>query len=81
MRCLDITSERMRGLKILQSLSGCQPQFLWNVQVARKDKLKPEQLMPLPWDQKELKPVVYGKEEMEEGFKRFEEILNGTGNQ
>lgn len=71
-------NERFKNIAELVRLSTS---ILWNVQVARKDKLKPEQLMPFPWDEKELKPVVYDKERMEEGYKRFEDILNGTGNQ
>ncbi len=63
-------------IKTFAELLRVSTAILWNVQVSAKDKLKAKDLMPLPWDKKDLKPIMISDEEFARGQKLFEEILN-----
>jgi hypothetical protein len=66
-------------IKTFAELLRVSTSILWNVQVGRKDKLKAKDLMPLPWDKKDIQPVVFSEEEMKKGFELFDKILNQGG--
>ena len=70
-------NERMKTYAEILRLSTA---LLWNIQVSRKDKMKAKDLMPFPWDKKDLKPIMISEEEFARGQKRFEDILNQNGN-
>lgn len=67
-------------IKIGAELLRLSTAILWNIQVDKSHKLSPKQLMPLPWDEEKIKPVVISEEDYRRTEELFERILNGNSN-
>ncbi|NLH53560.1 MAG: hypothetical protein GX459_12040 [Bacteroidales bacterium] len=74
----DAEYERVKALASIVRTATCK---LWNIQVGREDKLKENELWPLPWDKEEKgMRITIDEEELRKIEEIHESILNGHNN-